>query len=224
MTLVETLGADAWFAQCQPGLQQLLLTLGREQVLGAGQWLFRRGDPEADLCCVLEGALRVGSLRADGREALLARVEPPQWFGEISLIDGQPRTHDAQADAATRVWRVPAAQLLPALRQQPALWQDIARLACGKLRLLFEALEDIALLPLRQRLARRLLLQAQAYGSHAPRLRLRLAQEHLALMLGVSRQSANKALGELEQLGLLRRHYGEIELLDLAELQRISRA
>jgi CRP-like cAMP-binding protein len=222
MSLVETLATDAWFAQCQPALQQLLLALGQEQALGPGQWLFRRGDPEADLCCVLDGALRVGSLRADGREALLARVEPPQWFGEISLIDGQPRTHDAQAEGATRVWRVPAARLLPALQAQPALWQDIARLACGKLRLLFETLEDIALLPLRQRLARRLLLQAQAYGSHAPRTRLRLAQEHLALMLGVSRQSANKALGELEQQGLLRRHYGEIELLDLAALQKLS--
>jgi CRP/FNR family transcriptional regulator, cyclic AMP receptor protein len=222
MTLVETLVQDAWFAQCQPALQQLLLSQGHEQRLGDGESLFRRGDAEADLCCVLEGVLRVGGVREDGRAALLARVEPVQWIGEISLIDQRPRTHDAEADGGALVWRVPARLLRPALALQPALWQDIAQLACAKLRLLFEVLEDIALLPLRQRLARRLLLQARAYGSHAPHTRLRLAQEHLALMLGVSRQSANKALGELEQLGLLRRHYGEIELLDLPALESLS--
>jgi len=224
MALVETLGCDAWFARCSPALQQLLLAHGHELALGAGQWLFRRGDAEADLCCVLEGALRVGSLRADGREALLARVEPVQWFGEIALLDGQARTHDAQAEGAARVWRVPAARLLPALEAQPALWREVAQLACAKLRLMFEALEDIALLPLAARLAKRLLLQAQAYGSREPQPRLRLAQEHLALMLGVSRQSINKALGELEAQGLLRRHYGEIELLDVAALKQLAQA
>lgn len=224
MALVQTLARDSWFAQCSPALQQLLLAHGHEQALGAGQLLFRRGDAEADLCCVLEGALRVGSLRADGREALLARVEPVQWFGEIALIDGQARTHDAQAEGPARVWRVPAARLLPALEAQPALWREVAQLACAKLRLMFEALEDMALLPLNARLAKRLLLQAQAYGSREPQPRLRLAQEHLALMLGVSRQSINKALGELEAQGLLRRHYGEIELLDLAALRRLVQA
>ncbi|MFO1250765.1 MAG: Crp/Fnr family transcriptional regulator [Inhella sp.] len=222
MALVETLARDAWFARCSPALQQLLVAHGHELALGAGQLLFRRGDAEADLCCVLEGALRVGSLRADGREALLARVEPVQWFGEIALIDGQARTHDAVAEGAARVWRVPAARLVPALDAQPQLWREVAQLACAKLRLMFEALEDIALLPLAARLAKRLLLQAQAYGSRSAQPRLRLAQEHLALMLGVSRQSVNKALGELEAQGLLRRHYGEIELLDVAALQRLA--
>lgn len=222
MPPVETLLADAWFASCPAPLQDLLASRGQERVLGAGQQLFARGDEGADLCCVLEGALRVGSLRADGREALLARVEPLQWFGEIALIDGGPRTHDALAEGPTRVWRVPAAVLQAALAEQPLWWREIARLSCGKLRLLFEALEDIGLLPLPARLAKRLLFQAQGYGSRGACTRLKLAQEHLALMLGVSRQSINKALGELEAQGLIERHYGEIELRDTARLAALA--
>jgi len=72
----------------------------------------------------------------------------------------------------------------------------------------------MALLPLEERVLRRLQLLAQGYGSRdVARRRVRVAQEVLARMLGVSRQSVNKALKQLEARGALRLHYGEIELL-----------
>ena len=79
---------------------------------------------------------------------------------------------------------------------------------------LFVAVEELAQLPLEERVWRRLQLVARGYGSRdAPRRRIRLSQELLAQMLGVSRQSINKALKALEAGGRLRLHYGEIELL-----------
>jgi CRP/FNR family transcriptional regulator, cyclic AMP receptor protein len=62
---------------------------------------------------------------------------------------------------------------------------------------------------------RRLQLLAQGYGSRdVARQRIRVAQEVLARMLGVSRQSTNKALKQLEARGALRLYYGEIELIE----------
>jgi CRP/FNR family transcriptional regulator, cyclic AMP receptor protein len=217
------LHANAWLASCAPALRQLLLSEGRRLALGAGQTLFERGGRPEGLCCVLDGALRVGSLQADGTASLLAYLEPGQWFGEISLLDGLPRTHDAVADGATVVWLLPHALLQDWLDRHPQCWRDLARLACAKLRLTFEVLEDIARLPLPQRLAKRLLLVAQAYGAGVPRRRIRLPQEQLALMLGVSRQTVSKALRELAEGGLLALHYGEIELLDPVALQAMGR-
>lgn len=216
----DLLAADAWFAQCPGDLRAALLQLGRVQRLGAGEALFARGQAAEGLCCVLEGALRVGAVQADGSESVLAFVEPGQWFGEISLIDGLPRTHDAVADGPTVLLRVPQAALQAWLAEHPAHWQPIAQLACAKLRMLFGVLEDIAHLPLEGRLAKRLWLLAHGYGARTgpPRRRLRLPQEQLALMLGVSRQSANKALRALEARGLIALRYGEIELLELAQL------
>jgi len=186
---------------------------GRLQPLDDGQPLFARGGTAAGLCCVVAGALRVGSIDAQGEPALLAFIEPCQWFGEISMIDGLPRTHDASADGDSEVLLVPEAALAAWLAAHPAHWQDIARLACAKLRHAFEVLEDIQRLPLEQRLMKRLQLHAHGFGSRPPRRRLRLPQEQLALMMGVSRQSVNKALRALEAQGLVALRYGGIELL-----------
>lgn len=207
------LASDEWFSACAPVLQAELLRLARMRHLVPGESLFARGGEADGLCAVVAGALRIGALNADGHSALLAYLEPYQWFGEISLIDGRPRTHDAVADGPTQVLVVPREALLAWLDAHPAMWRELARLACRKLRVLFIAVEELAQLPLEERVWRRLQLVARGYGSRdAPRRRIRLSQELLAQMLGVSRQSINKALKALEASGRLRLHYGEIEL------------
>lgn len=208
------LASDEWFSHCDPALQAELLRLARMRHLAPGESLFARGGEADGLCCVVAGALRIGALDAEGHSALLAYLEPYQWFGEISLIDSQPRTHDAMADGPTQVLVVPREPLLAWLEIHPAMWRELARLACRKLRVLFVAVEELAQLPLEERVWRRLQLVARGYGSReAPRRHIRLSQEVLAQMLGVSRQSINKALKALEAEGRLRLHYGEIELL-----------
>ena len=218
--LEAALRSDLWFDQCPVDFRQALLRLGRLWSLRDSETLFQRGAGPCDLCCVVAGALRVGGLQADGGETLLAYVEPYQWLGEISLIDGQARTHDVVADGDSQVLLVPHAALLDWLTAHPAHWRSLAELVCAKLRMMFVVLEDIAHLPLEQRLAKRLWLVAHGYGGRSgpPRRLIRLPQEQLALMLGVSRQSINKALQALEQRGWIRLHYGSIELQALEAL------
>jgi len=222
----ELLRSDAWYATAPAELRAALMRMGHLRRLGAGEALFARGQAAEGLCCVLDGALRIRALQADGSEAVLAFVEPGQWFGEISLIDGRPRTHDAVADGPTTVWQVPQLELLEWLAAHPVHWRPIAQLACAKLRLTFGMLEDIAQLPLEGRLAKRLWLLAHGYGARSgpPRSTLHLPQEQLALMLGVSRQSANKALRTLEARGVIALRYGSIELLDLDRLMEAAGA
>ena len=221
--LLPALCTNAWFAGCPSAFQQALLARGRVWQLADGEALFSRGGAAEGLCCVLAGALQVGALQADGGRTLLAWLEPYQWFGEISMLDGLPRTHDAVADGPATVLVVPQAELQGWLAEHPPHWQHVGRLACGKLRLLFTVLEDIQRLTLEQRLAKRLCLAAQGFERDAPpRRRLRLPQEQLALMLGVSRQTVNKALRQLESQGLLALRYGEIELLDTPGLQALA--
>ena len=212
-----------WFSALPQALQTALLPRASVLRLAPGQRLFRRGDAPSGLYAVVEGAMRVGAVAANGKEALLTLVEPPYWFGEISLFDGQPRTHDAFAEGASTLLWVRQAELLSLLEQHPAYWRDFALLMSQKLRLAFNALEEISLLPAAPRLARRLLLMAQNYGEGEPRHVLHLAQEQLALMLALSRQTTNQILKELEAQGILRLTYGEIELLDLPRLQAAAR-
>ncbi|HBX55828.1 Crp/Fnr family transcriptional regulator [Pseudomonas sp. UBA2684] len=208
-----------WFSALPNALQETLLDAAQVQHLDAGQRLFRRGDPPSGLYAVVDGAMRVGAVSKSGKEALLTLVEPPYWFGEISLFDGQPRTHDAFADCASTLLLVPQASLLVLLERQPQYWRDFALLMSQKLRLAFIALEEMSLLPAAPRLARRLLLIAENYGEGEPRRVIHLAQEQLALMLAISRQTTNQILKELAAQGILRLTYGEIEILDLAHLR-----
>ncbi|HWV08310.1 MAG TPA: Crp/Fnr family transcriptional regulator, partial [Pseudomonas sp.] len=172
---------------------------------------------------VVEGAMRIGAVSQNGKEALLTLIEPPYWFGEISLFDGQPRTHDAFAESASTLLLVPQASLLALLEREPRYWRDFALLMSHKLRLAFNALEEMSLLPAAPRLARRLLLIAENYDEGEPRRVIHLAQEQLALMLALSRQTTNQILKELEAQGIVRLTYGEIEILDLQRLRGHAR-
>ncbi|WP_328803619.1 Crp/Fnr family transcriptional regulator [Aquipseudomonas ullengensis] len=211
-----------WFSHLPAALQDALLAATCERSLDAGQRLFRRGDPPCGLYAVLEGAIRIGAVSRTGKEALLTLVEAPQWFGEISLFDGQPRTHDAFAEGPTRLLLVPQAELLTLLEREPAYWREFALLLSQKLRLAFIALEDMSLLPAAPRLARRLLLMAEGYGETGERRNLHLAQEQLALMLALSRQTTNQILKELQARGAVRLNYGEIEIIDLQLLRQAA--
>lgn len=218
------LASGRWFSGLPEGLRRGLLGAAVVKGLRDGARLFSRGDAPDGLYAVLEGALRVTAVGSEGREAVLAVVEPPQWLGEIAVFDRLPRTHDAVAAGATRVLHVPAAALDALLAQTPAWWRDLGLLATNKLRLLFLALEDAALQPLLPRLARRLVMMAEGHGelSGLSRRVLKVRQEVLAAMVGSSRQSVNQALKELEAQGLVRLAYGELELLDPAGLQRLA--
>jgi CRP/FNR family transcriptional regulator, cyclic AMP receptor protein len=211
-----------WFSALPPALQAALLDAAQVQQLAPGQVLFRRGDKPCGLYAVVAGGMRIGAVSASGKEALLTLVEPPYWFGEISLFDGQPRTHDAFAEGPTTLLLVPQARLLALLDQQPQYWRDFALLMSQKLRLAFIALEEMSLLPAAPRLARRLLLIAENYGEGEARRVLHLPQEQLALMLAISRQTTNQILKELEAQGIVRLTYGEIEILDLPRLRQAA--
>ncbi|CAI8859984.1 Crp/Fnr family transcriptional regulator [Pseudomonas soli] len=212
-----------WFRQLPVTVQDSLLALGRPRELAAGQRLFQRGDAPCGLYAVLEGAMRIGAVSSAGKEALLTLVESPHWFGEISLFDGQPRTHDAYAEGPTRLLWIPQAPLLEWLARQPEYWRDLALLMSHKLRWVFVALEQQSLLAAAPRVAQRLLQMAEGYGERdVAQWRLQVSQEQLALMLSLSRQTINQILRSLEQAGVVRLGYGEVEIVDASRLRAMG--
>nr|WP_180318355.1 Crp/Fnr family transcriptional regulator [Delftia acidovorans] len=216
-----TLRAGRWFSALAPQFADLLLALAQPRSLETGEALFLRGDAlEGGLFAVVRGSIGfsgVGGQSEQVREALLTRMGPATWFGEIALFDGSPRTHDAHAMEPSVVLQVPRQPLLDWLQQHPAHWHDLGVLMSGRMRAAFAALEDLALLPAPQRLARRLVAMARGYGERLDdvpaRPRLDITQEQLARMLSISRQTTNVLLQGLQARGLIRVQRGEIEIL-----------
>lgn len=213
-----------WFAALPVAFAEALVGAARLVALAPGETLFSRGDPPTGIFACLDGALRVGGVAEDGRESLLILLGPPHWFGEISVLDGQPRTHDAVGDVASLVLHVPQPALDEMFAREPGWWRFIGLLVASKLRLAFDTMEEVAMLPLGMRLARRLALMAQAYGEQRgpTRRRLEVSQDDLALMLSTSRQTVNALLKDLEQRGLIKIARAAVEILDVAGLQKAA--
>ncbi|MBN3752694.1 Crp/Fnr family transcriptional regulator [Paraburkholderia sp. Tr-20389] len=222
--LTDVLDRSTWFRAAPDALRVQLIETGRTRRLPAGQRLFSRGDADDGFYCVLEGLMRIGAASAGGKEALLAVIEPVNWFGEIALFDGRTRTHDAYAERDTLLFHVPCAALTAMLERTPAFWHAFGLLLTHKLRLAFEAIEETALLPAAQRVARRLLLMAGGYGEGQDTLRrvLKVPQEDLAMMLALSRQTTNQILRQFETQGALALRYAEIEIVDAAKLRALA--
>ncbi|HBZ93269.1 MULTISPECIES: Crp/Fnr family transcriptional regulator [unclassified Pseudomonas] len=218
-SLLAVLEKDEWFSTCAIELKRALIRDAKMHDYAAGEALYREGEfARHALFCVIEGAVRLSSSLHDGTPSLLVYLEPCHWFGDISLIDGRPYIRDAIADVDTRILCVPMQAFTQWLDHNPRHWRDIARLSINKLRVAYQVIGEPG--ALHHRLARRLWLMAQGFGSRTqtPSLQLNVSQEHLAQMMGTTRQSINAALARLEGLGLVVQGYRTIELRDLKSL------
>ena len=225
VTVRQILEQDPWFRACPPGLQDGLLAEAQFITVAEGDYLSRRGDPATGLFCLIEGRLRIGGgVGEREREAILAIIEPPYWFGELELFDDQPRRQDARAEEAVRVLNVPQDAIKTLLEREPRYWREIGQLVASKTRLAFTALADAATGSSLTRVARRLLTIFNNHSLHAgaPRTQLSASQEQLAQMLGMSRQTVNMHLGKLEKQEVIRRRYGGIDVIDPAKLGEIA--
>lgn len=215
-----------WFSSICPTLQQRLLDGAILRSLRDGERLFSRGGPPCGLYAVLDGVLQVSAVggQADNtRETILAWVLPSHWMGELSLLDGGPRSHDVAAASPVQLLHVPQHTMARLLLQFPDYWRELARLQSYHLRLLAAMWEDSGLLAAPEQLVRRLLLIADRYqGMHdaiPPQRVLNVSQHQLSLMLAISRQTVNLLLKDLERQGLVRLRRNEIEILDFPGLR-----
>ena len=171
------------------------------------------------------GAVRVSSVSLAGKQVSLTYVEPGTWFGDIALFDGLPRTHDANAHGATTLLVVRKPDFKALLAAHVELYDALLRLNCRRLRLMFDAIEDLNTRPLAARLARQLLLLARSYGiaqGEEIRIGLALAQEDLAQLLGASRQRVNQELKAFEREGAVRVEPTRLVVLSRDKLLALS--
>ncbi|HEY2254159.1 MAG TPA: Crp/Fnr family transcriptional regulator, partial [Variovorax sp.] len=208
--------SSAWFAALADDLQAWLAENASPLALAPGQRLFSRGEATEAMYFVVDGAIRVTSFSADGREALLTFAENPQWFSESSLFDGAPHSHDAWAESDALLLRIGQPAFLAFLERHPAHWRALGVLLAQKLKLAFIGLEGVALLPLPTRLAQRLVAIATGYGDWNGRNKQVIAvqQDQLGAMLGLSRQTVNQVHKDFEAQGLVRRTRGSVEIVD----------
>jgi len=186
------------------------------KTLARNDELFTQNDEAHDLFIVREGRIAISTRARDGRESLVALMEPGDLFGEMSMFDGLGRSAGARALEPSVVLSVPYAPVRQALEDRPSVLWDIAALLAGRLRTADEALADTAFLDVAGRTAKRLLELAGDDDEFS----LPVTQEELAAMVGASRERVNKAIATFVRLHWLAQHDRRYVITNRAELTK----
>jgi CRP/FNR family cyclic AMP-dependent transcriptional regulator len=185
--------------------------------LEVNEVLFQKGDAGDALYAVRRGKIRIATGTDAGRRLTLNILGSGDVFGEIALLDGQSRTADASAIEPTELFMVQRRAFLSFLERTPRVAIRLIELLCERGRWMTGQMEERALLPLEARLARRLLMLANDYGSD-----LRISQDELALFVGGARESINRQLQSWKRSGLISLGRSRICLLDVDRLTERS--
>ncbi len=216
----------------------LLRHLGREELRGLAATatlthhprngvIFSKDDPGDSMMAVIRGRVKICAYSADGKELVLNLIDRGGLFGEIALLDGRPRTADAVALEETDLLVLTRTRFLPFLTANPELTVRLFSVLCQRLRQTSEQLEDALFLEAPSRLARGLLRLAQAFGKPGAlglRIDIKLSQQQVGNLIGISRESINKQLGEWSQSGIISVQSGIITIHNLGALEAITGA
>ncbi len=187
----------------------------RPQSYRRHQVIFQRGDPGDTLHIVKSGLVRIVLSSPDGSEILLALMMPGDFFGELSLLDGLPRSATAVASEPTVTLTLARTGLFRVLERSPQIAHQIILALSARLRRTDVLLGDSAFLDVATRIAKRLRDLARAQGGRDPPAgprAIRVTQAELAAMVGASRESVNRELRALVARGVIRVGRGRILL------------
>lgn len=198
-----------------------LMAAGHRRQFGAGQVLFCEGDDGHEVIVLLAGSVKVVSTTLAGRELILDVLDPGALVGELSAIDGEPRSADAIALTPVEVLVVPTERFSSFLEQHGGAASALLRLVVTRLRRSSQRQFEFGTGDALNRLCSCVLALLERYASDGDRMHatIPLAQHEIASMTGLSREAVVKGLRALRELGWLELHARELTVLDEAAIR-----
>jgi CRP/FNR family cyclic AMP-dependent transcriptional regulator len=203
------------FSDLGPEVVATLAAMSHTRSLRAGEVLFRENDLGDALYGIRRGEILIETGSASGKRVVLNTLGAGDIFGEIALLDGQPRTADALAVEQTELFVLRRSDLLSYLSREPAIAIKLIELLCARVRYIAEQMNEMTVLPLSTRLARRLTVLAEDFGSE-----IQISQEQLGAYVGSTRESVNRQLQAWRKAGHLDLKRGCIMLRDKEALSQ----
>ncbi|MDH3707281.1 MAG: Crp/Fnr family transcriptional regulator [Acidimicrobiia bacterium] len=191
------LASTELFADLDPELIDRLAGKANRLELHRGDVVFEEGTAPTHIYIVDDGRIAIANRSIDGRESVVALMEPGDLFGEMGLLDNMGRSAEARALERSSVLALPYEPVRELYDERPdLLWRVVAMLA-RRLRAMDQALADSVFLDVTGRTAKRLLELA----GDDDEFTLPITQEELAGMVGASRERVNKAIASFIKLG-----------------------
>jgi len=181
-----------------------------------GEIIFHKDDPGITFHLILEGLVKVFVTSDEGQEAVLIILKGGEFFGELSLFDGAPRSASASAIEPTETLVIQRDDFLEFIRQHPDAALNIFSVLASRMRRADGVIADAAFLDLPSRIAKKLIELAQSFFAREGNqieIDIKLRQQDVASMVSATRESVNRVLTSLDEQGIIHINRQKITIL-----------
>lgn len=169
---------------------------------GRNEQVVRAGEDAESLIVLLTGRAKVTNFDEEGREIILAWLGPGEFFGEMGLIDGSPRSASVVAVEPCELLTIGKTEFQRCMQENFQVAQKLMQILVGRLREADRNIESLALLDVYGRVARLLLdLSEEEDGKRL--VRQKISKQDMARMIGASREMVSKVMRDLEVGGYI---------------------
>lgn len=222
---VDSLRDCALFAHVDDDGLRAIAGQMRRRRFRRGEVIFHQGDLGDSLLVLASGSVKIVLPSPEGEEAIIASLQPGDFFGELALLDDAPRSTTASAVEPTETLSLSRDQFLRLLADDPGIVRALLKALAGELRRLTGHVEELHFLDLSGRLTARLVrLAREADPAASGRVELNwpFTQSDLASMIGGTRQSVNRLLSGMVDDGLIRIDRDTLVITDVERLEHWS--
>lgn len=187
--------------------------------------VYRRGESGEEMCIILSGWVKISTLSADGKEIIFDLLSEGEFFGELSVLDGEPRTATVTTLVPSVLVILERSFFIPFLENNPATAIRLLQLLVSRLRAVDTLLEAVLFFDSETRLAKRVIALKDIYGKvvgSTVQLELKVSQQDIANLVGITRESVNKHLKKWERAEIISLQQGRLTILNLPLLQEMA--
>lgn len=164
-TLIERMGRLPHFRMLSETDLEAIIQAGGTKHPQAGTTLFREGEPCAGLFVLLSGRVHLHKISPEGRDNIMAVVEPVGMFNEVPVLDGGVNPATAVVSQEATLWHISCEAFHDLLEQYPQIALGLLPILAARNRWLVAKYEDLSFRSVRARTAK-LLLELSQYGHH----------------------------------------------------------
>jgi CRP-like cAMP-binding protein len=161
--------------------------------------------------------VKIKTITPDGKETIFAFFGEGEIFGELALLETQPRNEYAEAVEDAEILALPRDELLAIMEQRPDIALHVTKLVGLRRRRIENRLRNILFRSNHERVAALLLELVETHGEQQPdgwQIVLELSHQDLASLIGATRETVTLTLGKLKRERLIKLHRRRIKVLD----------
>ncbi len=217
--IIPKLRAVPLFADLSPlDLETLSQLVGYKQ-LPKGAFIVTQNERGSALYLLVSGRVKVSLTSPDGRELALNSLDAPSHFGEMSLVDSEPRSADVIASTDVELLTLDSKDLSKAIQLQPRLALSLLATLSRRLRQTISRLQDLAFHDATHRVMRVLLnIATAAYETRGVPVIVGFTHYEIATVAGTSRETASRVISQLAKEEILATR-GRRIVVDLVKLR-----